>query len=78
MVTQPKECPGGYIDLYIDSHSWTGLLGDFKARELLVLGLSSDVPKNLTHLDYSPLGPLIRDLAAVLVVDQHWLPESNV
>ncbi|KAH9975172.1 hypothetical protein BJV74DRAFT_732987, partial [Russula compacta] len=26
MVTQPKGHPGGYID----SHTWTGLFGDFK------------------------------------------------
>jgi len=75
MVAQPEEHPGGYIN----SYTWTGLLGDFKARERLVLGLGSGyLPKNLTHSLYEPLWPLIRDLAAVLVVDRHWLPESDV
>ncbi len=75
MVAQPEEHPGGYLD----SYTWTGLLGDFEARERLVLALSSgNPPKNLTHSGYEPLWPLIRDLAAVLVVDRHWLPESSV
>jgi len=83
MVAQPEGPPRRHIDLYndlhIDSSSWASLLGDFEARERLVLALSSgNPPKNLTHSFYEPLWPLIRDLAAVLVVDRHWLPESSV
>jgi hypothetical protein len=75
MVTQPEGRPEGYID----SYSWSGLLGDFKDRERLVLGFrSGDIPQNLTHSVYEPLWPLIRSLAAFLVVDRHWVPEPDV
>ena len=75
MVAQPEKSPGGYIDL----SSWSSMLGDFKARERLVSVLKSgDPPDNLTHSVYEPLWPLISSLAAVLVVDRHWLPESSV
>jgi hypothetical protein len=79
MVAQPEGSPRGHIDSHIDSSSWSSLLGNFKARERLVSGLSSgNPPKNLTHPDYEPLWPLIRELAAILVVDRHWIPESSV
>ena len=75
MVTQPEGLPEEDIDAY----TWTGLVGDFKDRECLVSGLSSgDMPSNLTHSVYKTLWPLISSLAAVLVVDNHWLPKSNV
>ena len=45
----------------------------------MVSGLSSgDLPSNITHSVYKPLWPLISSLAAILVVDNHWLPKSNV
>jgi hypothetical protein len=73
---QPAEGPpGGYIHL----PSWAYLLGNCKDREHFVSGLSSgDPPVNLTHLVYEPLWPLISNLAMILVVDRHWLPEPNV
>ena len=75
MVAQPEGRPGVYVGM----DTWTSLLGDFKARERLVVGLSAgDPPNNLTHSVYEPLWPLISSLAAILVVDRHWLPESNV
>jgi hypothetical protein len=74
MVTQPEGRPRGYIS----AHSWTGLLGDWACRDGFLKGLSyGDSPKNLTHWDYKPLWPLIRSLAAILVVDRHWLPKSD-
>jgi hypothetical protein len=76
MVMQPAEGPPGG---YINAHSWTGLLGNFNNRGGLLALLSSRAPLlNLTHSVYEPLCPLISDLAAILVVDRHWLPESNV
>ena len=77
MVTQPK---GGEDEKgYIPSGDWSNLLGDFERRNRLLLGLSSgNLPKNLTHPDYEPLWPLINSLAAILAVDRHWLPESDV
>ena len=75
MVTQPEKSPGGYIN----PSSWSSLLGDFKDRERLVSVLKSgDPPDNLTHSVYEPLWPLISSLAAVLLVDRHWLPKSSV
>jgi len=77
MVAQPK---GGEDEKgYIPAGDWASLLGDFKQRNHLVWWLSSgDMPDNLTHSDYQPLWPLINSLAAILVVDRHWLPESDV
>jgi hypothetical protein len=66
-------------DAGIDASFWSLLLGDFMAREHLVSLLSTGrLPKNLVHSDYEPLRPLISSLAAILVIDSHWLPESNV
>jgi hypothetical protein len=77
MVTQPEGHPGGFID----AHWWTGLLGNFNDRDTLIGRLSSenprDPPESLTHLGYKPLVPLIRSLAAILVLDRHWLPKSD-
>ncbi len=75
MVAQPE---GSQVE-HLSSHIWTGMLGNFKARDRLISSLSSgDPPENLTHSVYEPLWPLISKLAAILVVDRHWLPESNV
>jgi hypothetical protein len=74
MVMQPAQPEGHQIGEYIHLPSWTSLLGNFKDREHLVLGLSSgDQPDNLTHPVYAPLWPLISNLAAILVVDRRWL-----
>ena len=76
MVIQPAEGPP---EGYIHKGSWGNLLGNYKAREGLVSVLSSGgPPTNLIHSVYEPLWPLISSLAAILVVDRHWLPESNV
>ncbi|KAH9981069.1 hypothetical protein BGW80DRAFT_1268224 [Lactifluus volemus] len=75
MVAQPEGRIKGYLNLC----SWTGLLGDWGCRDRFLKGLSSgNSPKNLTHSDYEPLWPLISSLAAILVVDRHWLPKSDV
>jgi hypothetical protein len=77
MVVQPAEgSPGGYIDPCF----WSFLsLGHPPIRESFILMLSSGRPPvDLTHSVYKPLLPLISNLAAMLVVDRHWLPESDV
>jgi hypothetical protein len=77
MVARPEVRPD--TDTGIDVSSWMSLLGDFKARERLVSSLrTGDMPDNLIHLVYKPLWPLISSLAAILVVDRHWIPEPNV
>jgi len=76
MVMQPAKGPPGED---IDSGSWSSLLGNAKARERLVLVLSSgDQPDDLIHSVYEPLWPLISKLAATILVDRHWLPTRDV
>jgi hypothetical protein len=78
MVVQPTEGPP---EGYIDSTYWSNLStsGKPQVRESFLLMLSSGRPPvDLTHSVYEPLLPLISNLAAILVVDRHWLPESDV
>ena len=76
MVIQPAEGPP---EGYIHKGSWGNLLGNYEDREGLVSVLSSGgPPTNLIHSVYEPLWPLISSLAAILVVDRHWLEESDV
>jgi hypothetical protein len=75
LVAQPEGGP----EEYILADAWTSLMGHFKPREELVWRLSEGDPQDiLTHSVYEPLCPLISSLAAVIVVDRHWLPESDV
>ncbi|KAI0290681.1 hypothetical protein BC826DRAFT_970295 [Russula brevipes] len=77
MVAQPEKRRGECIN----SGVWGLMLGDHNTRDGLVIsGLlsSGDAPENLTHSVYKPLWPLIKSLAAILVVDNHYLPESDV
>ncbi|KAI0283320.1 hypothetical protein BGY98DRAFT_720026 [Russula aff. rugulosa BPL654] len=69
MVVQPENCPKETIDLL----SWLGLTGKFDDRDSLVHRFTNYMPTNLTHSFYKPLQPLIKDLAAILVIDSHWL-----
>ena len=74
MVVQPEE----YLKESIDAASWSLLNGNHESRQVLIAiralpGMSS----NYIHSFYKPLQPLIQDLAAVLVVDSHWLPASD-
>jgi hypothetical protein len=73
MVVQPEQCPKETIH----SSSWTNLLGNFRDRQSLVRDCSDEAPYNLTHSFYEPLLPLIEALAAILVIDRHWLPASD-
>jgi hypothetical protein len=73
MSVQPEK-PG--LKEPIDSALWANLLGTFHHRQNFVEGLAKR-PDNLTHSSYEPLQSLIKDLAAILVVDRHWLPASD-
>ena len=72
MVVQPEGCSKEKIR----SHSWGSLLGNFEDREDFVDGLSRHAIPN-THSFYKPLRPLIKNLAAILVIDSHWLKASD-
>jgi hypothetical protein len=71
--------PAGHPKEDIDSHLWTGLLGDSNARQGPINSFSEKLwLKNLTHSVYEPLATSINELAPFLVVDRHWLPASDV
>ncbi|KAH9985189.1 hypothetical protein BJV74DRAFT_847300 [Russula compacta] len=75
MVAQPKGRPAEYINPI----SWASLLGNYEERDVFIWALRlGRVPENLTHSFYKPLSPLITSLAAILFVDKHWLPQSDV
>ncbi len=75
MVVQPEECPKETIDATL----WGNLVETFDHRQTLVSILSNLRGRlyNPTHSFYKPLLPLIEALAAILVIDRHWLPASD-
>jgi hypothetical protein len=74
-TVQPVEC--SIED--INAGSWSYLLGTAAARQTLLLGLAQYQQKpGLIHSLYDLLRELIVSLAAILVVDQYWLAESDV
>jgi hypothetical protein len=54
------------------------MLGDFEDRHFLIQRLNSNPANNLTHSFYKPMWPFISSLAAILVVDRHWVEKSDV
>ena len=76
MVVQPEKCAKERID----AGSWGYLNGDHKSRYCLIRTVSQPetMADNLTHSFYKPLRPLINDLAAILVIDGHWLPAEDL
>jgi len=54
---------------------WTALVGNAKEHNRLVRLLAQD--SDVTHSFFNPLSPLIEQLAAILVVDRHWLETSD-
>ena len=73
MVVQPKDRPREMIH----TESWNALNGNHEDRHWFIKKLSETTPSNLIHSSYKPLQPLIRDLAAILVIDRHWVPVSD-
>ena len=74
MVVQPEESPTEKIDAAV----WSDLNKNHKYRDWLLRRASVEIPSGLTHSFYTPLQPLIGDLAAILVNDSHWLPASDL
>lgn len=70
MVVQPE---GSFSKERIDAGPWALLNGDHESRQDLIGGRLS----HITHSFYKPLQPLIKDLAAILLNDSHWLPASD-
>jgi hypothetical protein len=77
VVVQPKHRKKELKE-HINSHFWTGLIGDSDERHGLIKLLSEEHwEKKLTHSVYEPLETLISQLSSFLIVDRHWLPESD-
>jgi hypothetical protein len=73
VVAQPENTPKEKID----TESWAALNGDHGSRTRLISNLPRHMSPNLLHSFYDLLRPLIKDLAAILVIDSHWLPASD-
>ena len=73
MVVQPKNC----FEEEINASSWSLLNGNYKEREALIRNIGQSALDGFTHSFYKCLLPLIENLAAILVVDSHWLPKSD-
>ncbi len=69
MVVQPEGHPKERIEV----ESWSALNGHHESRQRLIRALSDTMSSNLIHSFYQLLQPLIKDLAAILVIDSHWL-----
>ncbi|KAH9961862.1 hypothetical protein BGW80DRAFT_1357311 [Lactifluus volemus] len=74
VVAQPENTPKEKID----TESWAALNGDHGSRTRLISNLPRHMSPNLLHSFYDLLRPLIKDLAAILVIDSHWLPASDL
>ncbi len=76
IMVQPQR---GEKELILPS-LWTALVGNAKERNRLVRSLAQDPDddfSDVTHSFFNPLLPLIEQLAAILVVDRHWLEKSD-
>jgi hypothetical protein len=62
----------------VDLATWANLTGTAKHRTSLIRSLAVEVLPGTTHSFYRPLWPLITDFASILVVDRHWLEDSNI
>ncbi|KAI9457307.1 hypothetical protein F5148DRAFT_1322579 [Russula earlei] len=71
MVVQPENC----LKEKIGTEFWNQLIGDHTSRNRLIqnIAFKSSLLDNLIHSLYNPLQPLIEGLAAILVIDSHWL-----
>ena len=74
MVVQPEESPTEKIKAAV----WSDLNDNHMSRDRLLSGACVRMSPDLTHSFYTPLQPLIGDLAAILVIDSHWLPASDL
>ena len=63
----------------INANIWTGLMGSsVKLRTGLLRSLCAEKSlEELMHSVYQRLFPLLRNLATILIVDRHWLDESE-
>jgi hypothetical protein len=79
MVVRPKRLSDQDIwpNEDIKSAAWTEITGDAEERNALIRALAQGSLSRITHSFFKPLQPLIENLAAFLVVDRHWLEQSD-
>ena len=77
MVVQPKNLSKKIPNEDIKSSVWTEITGDAEERNALVRALAQGSLSRVTHSIFKPLLSLIENLAAFLVVDRHWLEQSD-
>ncbi len=77
MVVQPNSPAKKIPNEAIDSAAWAEITGDAEKRNALVSSLAQGFLSHVTHSFFNPLQPLIENLAAFLVVDRHWLEQSD-
>jgi hypothetical protein len=58
----------------INALIWGGLMGSAESRSMLLRGGGLEIA---THSVYRPIGRLLNKLAAILVVDRHWLLSND-
>ncbi len=79
MVVQPK--PLSKKDFWpkeaIDAAAWAEITGDAEKRNALIRALAQGSLSRITHSFFNPLQSLIKKLSAILVVDRHWLEQSD-
>ena len=73
MVLQPEKCHKEKVHAV----SWGALNGNYELREDLMRTLQQSKSSYFTHSFYNPLLPLIKALATFLIIDSHWLPDSD-
>ena len=73
MGAQPVECSKEVLD-----HApWSFLTSNVKTRGLFIRGMANDLANITTHSFYEGVHPLLRRLAAILVVDRVWLEKTD-
>ena len=77
MVVQPKSLSKKIRNENIGSAPWAGVTGGAEERNALVRSLAQGSLSRVAHSFFKPLQPLIESLAAFLVVDRHWLEQSD-
>ena len=73
MGAQPVKCSKEALD---HAH-WSNLTSNVETRAHFIRGIAHNLANTTTHSFYKGLHPLLRRLAAILVVDRVWLEKTD-
>jgi len=74
VLAQPVQSPKELIGM----PTWSMLMGEVDYRIAMLQGLAlGGSLTGLTHSVYQPLLPLLSKLAAIFIIDRHWLDDSE-